>query len=668
MKLSCFNLNLILQLAAATAFAAPQPIGPFVRPSQLPANVRIYGAKGDGVSLTDASITSGSNRLTSPTAAFGAGDVGKPIAIGYAGTGGTNTLVTTIASYVSGTSVLLTGTAYATVSGTAQATYGTNDTSAIIAAIAGANAVYLPAGHYIITGTNLNVSKPMIFTGDGSKSIIRQLDPNQLGLNIHDTSGVTVRDVSFGHAALPVARTGGPPLSMVEVTDAVISGVRILSSAAVGLNIEGCSRVTVSGCTVTNTLADGIFVHAKTYGSGAYCQDITVTGCHTSYTGDDGISCVSMLAAAGRNRRISYIGNTVQYSLGRGLSVSGGQDCTYSGNVIENTSSAGLYVNTNTAFGNYGCTNVILSGNVIRGANTYVATTNAGGIAVSSGDVANPVENITISDNIIYGGGYWMIRVGDASTLATYNVQVTGNQCIGPNTAAAGISIEYTWGVFVSKNRVQAASAEGIVVASTCSGAVVVTDNVAKANNQSGTSSVRQIRVQSVGVSGTTGIVVARNVVLEPNAATGEQVGITAGEVTLSSNVTKWAVPDDHVIVTSQSGTNREIQSIADGYQGRRLSILNTSTNTLTLKHEQGGTTSAQRLNLPSGASVDVPPNGSATLLYEGGSTNRWQLADVSGSLMLTGGTSAVPAVTGTVAAWKSIQVSGSTYKIPLYQ
>ena len=46
-----------------------------------------FGAVGDGVALSDVSISSGSNVLTSPSGPFVPGDVGKIIAVTGAGTG-----------------------------------------------------------------------------------------------------------------------------------------------------------------------------------------------------------------------------------------------------------------------------------------------------------------------------------------------------------------------------------------------------------------------------------------------------------------------------------------------------------------------------------------------------------------------------------------------------
>ncbi len=98
-----------------------------------------YGALGDWRQVADAAMTSGSAVLTSSTAAFTAGDVGKWVSVQGAGAAGID-LVTTISAYTSATQVTLAASASTTVT----AKYldiGTDDTSALQQAINAACAV-----------------------------------------------------------------------------------------------------------------------------------------------------------------------------------------------------------------------------------------------------------------------------------------------------------------------------------------------------------------------------------------------------------------------------------------------------------------------------------------------------------------------------------------------
>lgn len=128
-----------------------------------------YGAKGDGKVVADGAMTSGSTTLTSATAGFTAGDVGKAISVKGAAVSGVTTLVTTIAAYVSATQVTLSAAnaSGGAVSG-AIVIWGTDDTAAIQAAtnaaeayLAAGNAyaqVFFPPRAYIVAGA-LNTSK-----------------------------------------------------------------------------------------------------------------------------------------------------------------------------------------------------------------------------------------------------------------------------------------------------------------------------------------------------------------------------------------------------------------------------------------------------------------------------------------------------------------------------
>lgn len=110
-------------------------------------DVTAYGAKGDAKVVADGAMASGSTTLTSATAAFTAADVGKAISVKGAAATGVTTLVTTIAAYVSATQVTLTAAngSGGAVSG-AIVIWGTDDTTAIQAAVDAAEA-YLAAGN-----------------------------------------------------------------------------------------------------------------------------------------------------------------------------------------------------------------------------------------------------------------------------------------------------------------------------------------------------------------------------------------------------------------------------------------------------------------------------------------------------------------------------------------
>lgn len=118
-------------------------------------DTRVYGAVADAREVMDAAITNGDATLTSATASFVAGDVGKSIGIEGAGATGLP-LVTTILSITNSTTVELAANASATVSN-ARLVIGTDNTDAIqdaidAAASTGGGKVYIPNGQYFVAG------------------------------------------------------------------------------------------------------------------------------------------------------------------------------------------------------------------------------------------------------------------------------------------------------------------------------------------------------------------------------------------------------------------------------------------------------------------------------------------------------------------------------------
>lgn len=124
--------------------------------SRLVLNVKAeYGAKGDGKTVTDGAMTSGSAVLTSATAAFTAADVGKQISVTHA-TSVTLIFATTIASVTNSTTAAL--AAPATVAGTGRTlnidggrtvtdAVTTNNSTTITSATANFSAV--DVGHHV---------------------------------------------------------------------------------------------------------------------------------------------------------------------------------------------------------------------------------------------------------------------------------------------------------------------------------------------------------------------------------------------------------------------------------------------------------------------------------------------------------------------------------------
>ena len=118
-----------------------------------------YGAVGDAVEITDASITAGSNVLVTAAGHFAASDVGKRIIVWGAGSGDYS-LVATITSYTNTSSVILSVNAGTTVLGVV-AQYGTDDWQALQNAVTylynlGGGTLKAPRNYFICHGVDGN--------------------------------------------------------------------------------------------------------------------------------------------------------------------------------------------------------------------------------------------------------------------------------------------------------------------------------------------------------------------------------------------------------------------------------------------------------------------------------------------------------------------------------
>jgi hypothetical protein len=152
-----------------------------VHPGVINVRSSAYGAKGNGQFTSDATVSlSTPTTLTSASDLFVTTDTGKTIVVYGAGASGAH-LSTTI-TYVSAGQVTL-GTAASTAVSGAIMVWGTNDTTAIVAAVTAAAAsapataalgahasVYLPEGIYMMTSGLGNLNGARIY-GDGPGNI-----------------------------------------------------------------------------------------------------------------------------------------------------------------------------------------------------------------------------------------------------------------------------------------------------------------------------------------------------------------------------------------------------------------------------------------------------------------------------------------------------------------
>lgn len=114
-----------------------------------------------------------------------------------------------------------------------------------------------------------------------------------------------------------------------------------------------------------------------------------------------------------------------------------------------------------------------------------------------------------------------------------------------------------------------------------------------------------------------------------------DYIGTDWLDVATTATITALASTQSAIRMTGSTAT--EIQGIAAGQDGQHILIHNASTAIVTLKHQNAGASSADRLILPSDSDVQINANASAELIYDLART-KWVVKSGSGSSAATGG------------------------------
>jgi hypothetical protein len=232
-------------------------------------NVKDYGAIGDAKSVDDG-VTNGTTTVTSATAAFTSDDVGKVIWGVYdAGPGELTLAKTTIVSVTNSTTIVVANAATSSWP-VVTLVWGTDDTAALQAAFAAADAatpdgeVFLPPGGYIVS------SKPFSY-GTGPGPAIR-------GSGARKSVIYLTSDYTIGAAGSGVINTTGNTTS-VRVSGIGIDGSGLYNRGSLfsGINDAG-SDTRLSQIRVRRMGNQGIGVNTPG-GRGFYYSDVLTDYC-----------------------------------------------------------------------------------------------------------------------------------------------------------------------------------------------------------------------------------------------------------------------------------------------------------------------------------------------------------------------------------------------------
>ncbi|MGY5882446.1 glycosyl hydrolase family 28-related protein [Modestobacter lacusdianchii] len=242
------------------------------------------------------------------------------------------------------------------------------------------------------------------------------LATNEARSSFHVTgSKVKVTGVTFGLTS-STRRWDAPAQDKVRVwgNDVVLRDVRVEGAAAAGIFVDGAARFLLDRVTVSDSRADGIHMS-----NGA--RDGRVVSPVTNRTGDDGVAVVSYRSDGVVSARIQITSPTVNGTTwGRGISVVGGNDITYTDVTIRDTDAAAVYLGSEAEYDTYPSQRVAVRGGTVTGANTNPAKDH-GALMVYSGNTGPQTSDITLQD----------LTVRDTRSSATWDIGVLANPGAG---------------------------------------------------------------------------------------------------------------------------------------------------------------------------------------------------------------------------------------------
>jgi parallel beta-helix repeat protein len=302
---------------------------------------------------------------------------------------------------------------------------GSDATAAIQAAIKKAattrsKCVFVPAGNYVCGPLVLDGVK---LVGNGpERSTLTTPDPANATIKLSGlASGI------FNLKLYTPGKTRVPNQDRIQVMEKAnvfyISNVIVDGSNAAGIIVYGGGNGRITSNRVLNTKADAIHMTGSAH-------NIYVAGNYVRNSGDDCIAAVTYDWKNPNpldNRNILIENNDVgEQTLGRGISVIGGNHVTIRHNLISKTDMAGIYIVSETSYHTRGDSQIIVEGNKLD--HTPYLRPMAGHPAILLySDTQFTVSDVKIIDNIITNAPNGPFRIGPG----TKNIFCFGNICDG---------------------------------------------------------------------------------------------------------------------------------------------------------------------------------------------------------------------------------------------
>jgi len=225
--------------------------------------------------------------------------------------------------------------------------------------------IFIPAGTYDFSGGALSPKGSMFGAGHATVLRFPEMDVSCIYAIFVDNIKLADFKILSTSTDQGVNSSSSNGITLDTSTNFQISNVEVNGKVVMGIHVRVSHRGSVIGCRVYGTAYDGIHV---TGGS----TDVSVVGNEMVNTGDDGIAVIAYNEDSAQSERIAITGNTVKnVGHARGITIEGGKDVSVTGNVIQQTASNGILVNSigSALTDTFTTSNVIIANNIISSAN-----------------------------------------------------------------------------------------------------------------------------------------------------------------------------------------------------------------------------------------------------------------------------------------------------------
>ncbi|HYE48451.1 MAG TPA: right-handed parallel beta-helix repeat-containing protein [Azospirillaceae bacterium] len=284
-------------------------------------------------------------------------------------------------------------------------------------AAAGGGEVVLPPGDYPYRGI-LVVKDRTTLRGSGGARLLPQ-DPDTGALRLTGEFPAVRELVLEGRAEKRTGRGDATGVRLLKAKYAELDRVRVTRTAAAAVFVGQSEHFRIVNCTVHDCLADGIHV---TQGS----RHGQVMGCQSFDNGDDLFALVGYAKDGRLVEHVVIANNVGRNGKARGITCLGARHVAITGNVIDGTDAAGIYLHQEDSYDTFAPSDVAIVGNVLRDVSrrvTHAGLFIGGGRGqkelADGGKVSNGIARVALSNNILDGSGdaglYVAAEAGDVA-------------------------------------------------------------------------------------------------------------------------------------------------------------------------------------------------------------------------------------------------------------